>query len=587
MSLNTVALQPVKVDPAPLDVSPKPYAVDTGYANRTFRQFAPSGSSGDYSSGVNWSISVPSGVGVSRRAYISATFDMTFTFANTGQAAAAAFVSDSYAPRSYPLNRSIATQTATLDGVRFTQNNGQIMDVIVHCLDDEVHKANCLDSVFRRDNCPSYSMMDQATNNPLTSYADGTYQSPSRGTGYYQLNSLDNTAIPTGGANTTRKVSFTVSEAVLVPPFHYESKEEQPALFGIETLEINVNFGQLTRTLWSQFGLPTDITGSITSVAVEQPRLLLEMLTPKVGFSLPKQVVYDIFEMTQYVQAGGAVSAGGTATLTNNNNKMSNSVPSRIFVFARRGPNSLTMEQGNTFLGIQSLSVQMNNRSGLLADATPQQLWDLSRTNGLEQEYEEWVMRKFGNTVLSGGIICLDPAKDLSLDVDQTNGSSGSVEISITAQVQNNDVVDYANVELVIVGLYEGVLNLLDGTKFTYEQGVISKADVLSAQKLPTVFESQLSGLHGGNRRHIGRKIREGLKKAGHWLQDGGAKKIMDGVKTAAQIAQQAEQVAGMMGMGITGAGKAKAKRGRGATGGGLTGGKSLSRNQLLAIMNS
>jgi len=58
---------------------------------------------------VNWSISVPSGVGVSRRAYISATFDMTFTFANAGQAAAAAFKADSYAPRSYPLNRSIAT----------------------------------------------------------------------------------------------------------------------------------------------------------------------------------------------------------------------------------------------------------------------------------------------------------------------------------------------------------------------------------------------------------------------------------------------------------------------------------------------
>ena len=144
--------------------------------------------------------------------------------------------------------------------------------------------------------------------------------------------------------------------------------------------------------------------------------------------------------------------------------------------------------------------------------------------------------------------------------------------------------------ELVIVGLYEGVLNLIDGTKFTYEQGVISKADVLSAQKLPTVFESQLSGLHGGNRRrHIGRKIREGLKKAGHWLQDGGAKKIMDGVKTAAQIAQQAEQVASMMGMGIKGGRKGKRGRsvtGSGVTGSGLTGGKSLSRNQLLAIMN-
>ena len=64
----------------------------------------------------------------------------------------------------------------------------------------------------------------------------------------------------------------------------------------------------------------------------------------------------------------------------------------------------------------------------------------------------------------------------------------------------------------------------------------------------------------------------------------------MDGVKTAAQIAKQAEEVAGMVGLGITGGRKGKRGRGvtgGGVTGGGLTGGKSLSRNQLLAIMNS
>jgi len=113
---------------------------------------------------------------------------------------------------------------------------------------------------------------------------------------------------------------------------------------------------------------------------------------------------------------------------------------------------------------------------------------------------------------------------------------------------------------------------------------VISKADVLSAQKLPTVYESQLSSLHGGNR-HLGRKIRDGLKKAGHWLKDGGAKKIMDGVKTAANVAKEASQMASMVGLGITGAGKPKRKYSR-KTGSGLTGGKALSRNQLLAIMN-
>lgn len=47
--------------------------------------------------------------------------------------------------------------------------------------------------------------------------------------------------------------------------------------------------------------------------------------------------------------------------------------------------------------------------------------------------------------------------------------------------VANNDVVDYPNVDLVVVGLYEGVLNLIDGNTWTHEQGIISKADVLSA----------------------------------------------------------------------------------------------------------
>jgi len=131
--------------------------------------------------------------------------------------------------------------------------------------------------------------------------------------------------------------------------------------------------------------VPAGGTVVVSSVQVANPRIYLEMLTPKVGFTLPKQVSYDIFEMTQYVQVHTAtLGAGATAQLINNNNKLSNSVPSRIFIFARRSPTGLPITKGNTFLAINGLSIQMNNRSGLLADATPEQLWDLSRSNGLE-----------------------------------------------------------------------------------------------------------------------------------------------------------------------------------------------------------
>ena len=478
MSLNTFALQPVKVSPATLDVQPKPYEVQEGYENRTFRKYNPSGSAGNYNSGVNWNISMPSGVGLCRRAYVSCRFSITFSVNNQTAGGLAPFRPDYDAPRSYPLNRSIATQTVGINNLRYTQNNGELMDALSHLLDDDVHRVNCLDSVYRRDNVPSYAMMSQSTNNALASYEDVLQDQPARGSGFYNLYQMDNTDVPAGQTQ-NRVLVFECTEAVLCPPFHYESKQEQTAIYGIQTLSLNINWSQLSRTVWSR--IPQQgLTATIQSVDVQEPVLYLEQITPKTGFVLPKQVSYDIFEMTSYTQSHSpTIAAGTTATLYNNNIKLSNSVPSRLFVFARRSPTTLSVDQGNTFMAIDGISIEMNNHSGLLADASPQQLWDLSRSNGLEQQYNEWAMRKFGDRVLSGGLLCIDPAKDLSLDVDQTNGSNGSNQLSITLRVKNNDDVGYDNVQCVVIGLYEGVLNLIDGSKFEYQQGVISRADVL------------------------------------------------------------------------------------------------------------
>ena len=240
MSLNQVPLKPLKVLPASLDVAPKPYQVDSAYRNRTLRRFAPSGTADDYRSGVNWSISVNKDVGISRRAFLSAKFQMTFRFTQ-GAAAYTAFPNDQFAPRSYPLNRGIATQTVGINNANFSMNNGQLMDVITHCLDDKVHKVNCLDSVYRRDNAVQYSMMNAANNNPMRSYSDGMYENPARGEGYFsyriinvpagqQANTIPVQANP--GDTVDRVVEFEVTEAVLCAPFYFEKDEEQTAIFG-------------------------------------------------------------------------------------------------------------------------------------------------------------------------------------------------------------------------------------------------------------------------------------------------------------------------------------------------------------------
>jgi len=105
----------VKVVPASLDIQSKPYKVDEPLKNHVMRRYNPNGSSGNYNSGITWGVPLQGeGVGLSRRGYISARFSITFSCTNPNDAggdALAPFPDDQNAPRSYPLNRAIATQT--------------------------------------------------------------------------------------------------------------------------------------------------------------------------------------------------------------------------------------------------------------------------------------------------------------------------------------------------------------------------------------------------------------------------------------------------------------------------------------------
>jgi len=297
--------------------------------------------------------------------------------------------------------------------------------VINHCLPQECHKINCLDSVYRRDNFTYYEDAFGANNNPIRSYKDGTFESPSRGAGYYNILSMDNTGIPAEGeAQRVVKVRFT--EAVLCPPFCFDEVDEQPALFGINRLNLNVTWSpKMESMLWSRIERDGDVTATISQVLVKSPKLLLERIQPQPGFTIPKQLQYDHFLMKVIKTDFGSIAAGATQTLSKEAVTLGATIPSRIFVFARRDPTKLSPLEANTFLQIKGVSVSMNSSNTLLNDATPQQLWDMSRMNGLHQEYEEWTGRKIGDGALSGGMILIDPARDLALQLGETNGTPG------------------------------------------------------------------------------------------------------------------------------------------------------------------
>src|SRR5208282_3934321 len=82
------------------------------------------------------------------------------------------------------------------------------------------------------------------------------------------------------------------------------------------------------------------------------------------------------------------------------------SVPEKIFIFAQEflGDRSAENVQG-VFAGLTNLAITWNGASNLLSSATPEQLWETSRANGLSYSWNDW------NRV--GAFIILCPAKDL------------------------------------------------------------------------------------------------------------------------------------------------------------------------------
>jgi len=438
MSLNKNALEVVKVIPPPLEIDKKPYKVDGTYRTHKMIRLNPT-SSGDVSGGVEFAYTPTSGVGLGRRAYLQADFWITFDCTNASDAVKPPFPEDQNAPRSYPMNRAIKTQEVSINGTPFQLSNGQIMDVIDHCLPQECHKINCLDSVFRRDNFTNYGAATGASNNPIRSYKDGTFESPSRGAGYYNLLEMDNTGIPAaaegvpGAGQRLVKVQFT--EAVLCQPFCFDEVDEQPALFGLRRLNVSINWSPvMANALWSRIEGQNDAKATISNVQIFNPHLLIEQFSPHAGFPIPKQLQYDYFDMKAVSSGQGQINAGERKTLSNTIT-LGATCPTRIFVFARRNPDTLSMLEGNTFLKITGANCTFNASDTILGEATPQQLWDLSRVNGLYQEYEEWSGRKIGNGALSGGMLLINPARDLSLPMDRTNGTLGPDQFTINLEV--------------------------------------------------------------------------------------------------------------------------------------------------------
>jgi hypothetical protein len=211
---------------------------------------------------------------------------------------------------------------------------------------------------------------------------------------------------------------------------------------------------------------------------------------------------------------------GETRTLIFNNVQLG-SIPSKILIFAKK-PNMNTYDS-NFFYTIKKANFNFANKSGVLASATPVDLYNMSVKNGLQMNYYEFSGQGVSNkpdgvsyiVPTIGSILVIDPAIDLSISPEYTNMSKGQFNIQFQIDVFNQTDEDVTPT-MYMICVNSGVFITERGTS-RFDVGLLDKEQVLDAKSQVAVMDKNTyeSNVVGGSIENLG-SIHKHMKLSFH-----------------------------------------------------------------------
>jgi hypothetical protein len=223
---------------------------------------------------------------------------------------------------------------------------------------------------------------------------------------------------------------------------------------------------------------------------------------------------------------GAALAARGKTTITSSNLQL-NQLPDLFIITVRKPMSAQRITDANFFLKIQNISVNLNNQSGLIASASPEQLWRISQKNGSTQNWLEFSGISVGNATeggvtgiaeevgTTGSMLVLDPAYDLSLPDYLSSGSLGNYNFQFQITVYNQSGQAFVP-EVCVICCNSGVMVTDRGTTQTYT-GILTKDMVLSAKgKSQDTTSAESHRLVGGSIHNMGSSVKKHHTKTAH-----------------------------------------------------------------------
>jgi len=493
----------------------------------------------------------------------------------------------------FPLHQLMTVLSATINNNTVSINIRDVLPSIIKMLACEDLVCWNSSSPTFRDTYASYSpaVIGRVTGHPNSSY--WALDEPSlvhRGTFSpiaYDVTQTTPAEATSGTVVVTESFAWRLTEPLLLSPFIFTNlKNNAQGFYGIQNLNIVANIGDTARVFRGLTGYAADSSGNIVQqyapsysnpspaagndkgyseadglincikavygggangALFSDTRLLFNFLTPHPSDLLPARNIVPFYELPRYItaqapsviaapkQSGGNNSFAGLGPTfsVETNSLQLNQIPDKLIIFVRKNASKQSWGDADVAYPIESITINFNNNSGILASAKQVDLWQFSRNNGAAGTWNDWngfgVVPKFtsnGNfcaplangvtsAPLAGSYLVLEFGKDIQLTEDfYAAGSLGNFNLQVKMVCQNNNSYGLNstvgnNLDLVLVTMNSGVFVCERGTSSTYT-GILTKQDVLEASQQDHYTHDDVKRLVGGG---IFDMIKSGVSK--------------------------------------------------------------------------
>jgi hypothetical protein len=544
----------------------------------------------------------------------------------------------------YPLHELMSVASATINNNTVSINIRDVLPFIIRALDKGELNAYNATTATAVDSYLQYTSGLASASNPVGGGVP-TLDTDLAGRGSIALTDY---ARSTAGAITTETFTFHISEPLLLSPFIYcNPKSNGQGFYGIQNMNFVLNIGDASRvfrglngvdganalaTAASAGAVYASPAGSvlvgtagaslpfITNVslgtnnngsAFGNTTLLFTFLTPHPSDLMPARNIVPYYELPRYITNVSApaplarTDVGANAyvpydvnggTLVASQTLQLNQIPDKLILMVRKPMASQSYGDADAYFPIRKISINFNNNSGILSAARCEDLYRMSKDNGSNQHWNEWVgyvnssyaaisgLDIPTSSILSaaptapgfqsfptvGSCLMLEFGKDIQLIEDFfAPGSLGNFNIQVNVFVENNNetLPQGANLELVMITMNSGVFVCERGTSSTYT-GILTRADVLEASEQDAYSHNDVKRMVGGGFLDM---LKSGVSKLAPLVKAVApvvAPMAKDYLKSKGAMGKLASQGISALGYGHSGAGRS----GAGMSGGALQG---------------